>query len=74
MANRLSKAGLSLGWVSAIDSYGRTMWIVDAHGYGNRFVVHADEKLSAFDYAPRTAHASAYSTTRRPRSKSDRSF
>jgi hypothetical protein len=24
------------------------MWIVDAHGYGNRFVVHADEKLTAF--------------------------
>jgi len=30
------------------DPQGRTIWIVDAHGYGNRFVVHADEKLSAF--------------------------
>ena len=38
-----------LGWVSAIDSQGRTIWIVDAqHGDGRRFVVHADEKLSPF--------------------------
>ena len=31
IADNLSKAGLSLGWVSAIDSHGRTIWIVDAH-------------------------------------------
>jgi len=38
-----------LGYVSAIDSHGRTIWIVDAHrGDGRRFVVHADEKLTAF--------------------------
>jgi hypothetical protein len=24
------------------------MWIVDAHGYGKRFIVRADEMLSAF--------------------------
>jgi hypothetical protein len=30
-ADKLSKAGWSLGWVSAIDSEGRTLWIVDAH-------------------------------------------
>jgi hypothetical protein len=35
--------------VSAIDSQGRTIWIVDAHrDDGTRFIVHADEKLSAF--------------------------
>jgi hypothetical protein len=35
--------------VSAIDSNGQTIWIVDAHrGDGRRFVVHADEKLTAF--------------------------
>ncbi len=35
--------------VSAIDSNGRTIWIADAHrGDGKRFVVHADEKLTAF--------------------------
>jgi hypothetical protein len=37
------------GCVSAIDSVGRTIWIADAHrDDGKRFVVHADEKLSAF--------------------------
>jgi hypothetical protein len=40
---------LELGCVSAVDSRGRTIWIVDAHrGDGKRFVVCADEKLSAF--------------------------
>jgi len=37
-----------LGWVSAVDSNGRTIWTVDAHRDGKRFVVHADEKLTAF--------------------------
>jgi hypothetical protein len=38
-----------LGWVSAFDSEGRTIWTVDAQrGDGRRFIVHADEKLSAF--------------------------
>ena len=27
---------------------GRTIWTLDAHGYGRRFFVHADEKLTAF--------------------------
>ena len=48
IADRLSKAGWSLGWVSAVDSKGRTIWIVDVHGYGKRFIVRADEKLTAF--------------------------
>jgi hypothetical protein len=49
IADRLSKAGWSLGWVSAVDSEGRTIWIVDAHrDNGKRFVVQADEKLIAF--------------------------
>ncbi|HTG51643.1 MAG TPA: hypothetical protein VMA33_02190 [Candidatus Tectomicrobia bacterium] len=49
IADRLCNAGWSLGWVSAIDSQGRTIWIVDAHcDDGRRFVVHADEKLTAF--------------------------
>ena len=37
-----------MGWVSALDDYGRTVWIVDAHRDGKRFVVRADEKLTAF--------------------------
>jgi len=36
IADKLHDAGFSLGWVSAIDSEGRTIWIVDAHGYGKR--------------------------------------
>jgi hypothetical protein len=49
IADNLSKAGWSWGCVSALDSERRTIWIVDAHrGDGNRFIVHADEKLSAF--------------------------
>jgi hypothetical protein len=49
IADRLSKAGWSWGCVSAIDSQGRIIWIVDAHrDDGMRFVVHVDEKLTAF--------------------------
>ena len=48
VADNLHKAGWSLGWVSALDLEGRTIWIVDAHGYGKRFIVRADEKLTAF--------------------------
>jgi hypothetical protein len=45
----ISKAGWSWGWVSALDSNGRTIWIVDAHrDNGKRYVVRADEKLTAF--------------------------
>jgi hypothetical protein len=48
-ADNLSKAGWSWGCISALDSEGRTIWIADAHrGDGQRFVVHADEKLTAF--------------------------
>ena len=33
----------------AVDSHGRTIWIADAHrDDGKRFVVHADEMLTAF--------------------------
>ena len=48
IADNLQKAGWSLGWVSALDFDGRTMWIVDAHGYEKRFIVRADELLTAF--------------------------
>ena len=48
IADNLSKAGWSLGWVSTLDVEGRTIWIVDAHSYGKRFVVRADELLTAF--------------------------
>jgi len=44
----LYKNWRNLGYVSAIDSCGRTIWITDAHRDGKRFVVRADEKLTAF--------------------------
>ena len=49
VADNLYDAGWSLGWVSALDREGRTIWIADAHrGDGKRFVVRADQKLTAF--------------------------
>ncbi len=49
IGDNLSKAGWSWGCVSAIDSAGRTIWIADAHRCdGERFIVSADEKLTAF--------------------------
>jgi len=49
IADNLSKAGWSWGCVSAVNSNGRTIWIADAHrDNGKRFVVRADEKLTAF--------------------------
>jgi hypothetical protein len=38
----------SWGYVSAVDSEGRTIFVADAHRDGKRFVVRADEKLTAF--------------------------
>ena len=49
IADNLSKAGWSWGCISAIDSNERRIWIVDAHrDNGKRFVVHADQKATAF--------------------------
>ena len=48
IADNLSKVDWSWGCVSAIDSNGRTIWIVDAHRDGKRLIVRTDEKLTAF--------------------------
>ena len=49
IAGNLSQAGWSWGCVSAIDSAGRTIWIADTHrDDGKRFIVRADERLTAF--------------------------
>jgi hypothetical protein len=59
IADNLSKAGWSWGCVSAIDSSGRTIWIADAHrDNGKRFVVHREEKLTAFLELERITHES----------------
>jgi hypothetical protein len=49
-----------LGWVSANDFW--TIWIVEAYrGDGRRFVVNADEKLSAFVELERQALTMTFS-------------
>ena len=45
IADNLHDVGWSLGWVSALDLEGRTIRIVDAHGYGKRFVNDALKRL-----------------------------
>jgi hypothetical protein len=54
IADNLSKAGWSWGCVAAVDSDGRTIWIVDAHRGGGKFesqwiaiIRNLDEILSA---------------------------
>jgi len=37
-----AKPGWSIGWVSAIDVQVRTIWIVDAHRDGKRFIIRAE--------------------------------
>jgi SH3-like domain-containing protein len=61
IADNLSKAGWSLGWVSALDPEGRTIWIVDAYRDGKRFIVRADEMLTAFVELQRAIHEFAVS-------------
>ena len=61
IADNLHNPGWSLGWVSGLDSEGRTIWIVDAHGYGKRFIVRADELLTAFVELQRAIHEFAVS-------------
>ena len=49
IANNLSRAGWSWGCAAAVDSHGRTIFVADAHRGGNqRFIVRADEQLTAF--------------------------
>ena len=61
IADNLSKAGWSWGCVSAVDSEGRTISIVDAHRDGKRFIVRADEMLTAFVELQRAIHEFAVS-------------
>jgi hypothetical protein len=62
--------------VSAVDSHGRTIWIADAHrGDGNRFIVRADEKPTAFVELQAAIHrqpASSQRPTAQPRCSTQR--
>jgi hypothetical protein len=49
IAENLGDAGFSWGCVSAVTREGRIIWVADAHrDDGKRFVVRAEEKLTAF--------------------------
>jgi hypothetical protein len=49
IADNLSKAGWRCGCISSTDDEARQFWVVAAKREdGGRFIVHADEKLSAF--------------------------
>ena len=56
IADNLKKRGWSYGYVSAVDSNGRAIWIADAHrGDGKRFVAQADGKGGLYPPIERTS-------------------
>jgi hypothetical protein len=58
VTDNLSKAGSRLGYVSAVDCEGRTIWIADAHrDDGKRFVVRADGRADCVSGTESTIHA-----------------
>ena len=60
IANNLKKADWSWGCAATVDYEGRTIWSVDAHrDDGQRFVVLADEKLTAFEELESAIHAAS---------------
>jgi len=48
ITDNLSNAGWSWGCVETTDREGRALWVVAADRNSQRFIVHADEKLTAF--------------------------
>jgi hypothetical protein len=58
IADKLSKAGWSWGCVASVDREGRTIWVVAAERNAQRFIVHADEKLTAFSELESVTRAS----------------
>jgi len=74
IAGNLSKAAWSWGCASAIDSAGRTIGITDAHrDDGKRFVVRADEMLTAFLELERAVCTETDSSPTRAKLKQGRS-
>ena len=62
-SGQTQQSRLEFGLGSAIDSEGRTLWIVDAHrDDGKRFVVRSDEMPSAFLELERITHELALTT------------
>ena len=46
IADNLHNAGWSLGWVSVVDNEARTIWIVDAHGAGEKLMAFIEMELA----------------------------
>jgi hypothetical protein len=61
IAANLQNAGFSLGWASALNVDRRPICVVEARGYGRRFIVRADEILTAFLELQRAIHQFAVS-------------
>jgi len=60
IANNLKKADWSWGCAATEDYELRTIWCVDAHrDGGQRFVVLADERLTAFEELESAIHAAS---------------
>jgi hypothetical protein len=66
IVDNLDKAGFSLVWVPTLDPKGRKIWIVDAHVYGNHFIVRAEEIFTAFLELERAIHEFAVSLISSP--------
>ena len=56
VVNKIIRAGFCVDWVSALDNHGRRVWIIDAHREGKRFIMRADEMLTAFVELQRALH------------------
>jgi hypothetical protein len=62
IAENVRKAGWSWGWISSTDHEGRQFWVVAAErGDAGRFIVRADEKLTALTELERAIHEFAVS-------------
>jgi hypothetical protein len=48
IGNNLSEAGWTWDCVATVDREGRAIWVVVAERNAQRFIVHSDEKLTAF--------------------------
>jgi hypothetical protein len=66
IAANLQNAGFSLGWMSALDVDQRPICVVEARGYGRRFMVRADEILTAFLELQRAIHQFAVNSITTP--------
>jgi hypothetical protein len=62
IADNLSKVGWNCGCISGTDDEGRQFWVAAAEREDSgRFIVRADEKLTAFVELERAIHAFAVS-------------